>query len=160
MAPSRRNRLTANGELALVRDIRHRRARVVSGSVVRSYPERDAWLSVDACGVLGDISEHAGRPKERCSNVSKGEVAQSPNWRIAGPRLLSRQTAAALKGDYRFEPVDGFDLRSNPHGAYRLGQPFSAWCSRIACRVRGCDGSDPRALRGRGGSGDQSPPER
>jgi hypothetical protein len=46
------------------------RARVVSRSVVRGDPERDAWLRVDACDVLGDVPEHAARPDERCSNVS------------------------------------------------------------------------------------------
>jgi hypothetical protein len=46
------------------------RTRVVSRSVVRSDPERDAWLVVDAGGVLGDVPEHAGRLDERCSNVS------------------------------------------------------------------------------------------
>ena len=60
------------------------RARVVSRSVVRSDPERDAWLRVDAGGVLGDVPEHTGRLDERCRNVSSGEVAQSLNWKIAG----------------------------------------------------------------------------
>jgi len=60
------------------------RARVVSCSVVRSNPERDAWLGVGACDMLGDVPEHATRPDERCSNVSSEEVAQSLNWKIAG----------------------------------------------------------------------------
>ena len=46
------------------------RARVVSRSVVRSDPERDAWLRVDAGDVLGYVPEHTGRLDERCSNVS------------------------------------------------------------------------------------------
>ena len=46
------------------------RARVVSGSVVRGNPERDAWLCVGAGDVLGDVPEHATRPDERCSDLS------------------------------------------------------------------------------------------
>ena len=46
------------------------RARVVSGSVVRGNPERDAWLCVGACDMLGDAPEHAANSDERCSNVS------------------------------------------------------------------------------------------
>lgn len=49
------------------------RPRVVSRSVVRSDPERDAWLRVDAGDVLGYVPEHTGRLDERCSNVSSGE---------------------------------------------------------------------------------------
>ncbi len=46
------------------------RARVVSRSVARGDPERDAWLGDGVCDVLGDVPEHAARPDERCSNVS------------------------------------------------------------------------------------------
>lgn len=46
------------------------RARVVSRSVARGDPERDAWLGDGACDVLGDVPEHAARPDGCCSNVS------------------------------------------------------------------------------------------
>lgn len=79
------------------------RARVVSRSVVRGIPERDACccrrMRARGC------SEARAALNVRCSRVY-GEAAQSPNLEIAGPRLLSRLTGVGLEGDHRIEPID------------------------------------------------------
>lgn len=98
--------MTANGELAVGAGCSAPTA-VASSAALSSGVTPNAmrgWLS--ARDVLGDVPERVGRPDERCSNVSCEEVAQSLNWRIAGPRLLSRLTGAAPEGDHRLEPID------------------------------------------------------
>jgi hypothetical protein len=89
--PPDENRWTANGELAVGEGCSSPTALASSAAVVRANPERVAWLGVGACGVLGDVPEHALRPDVGCGDfLLRRDSLGRPTGGIAGPRLLPR----------------------------------------------------------------------
>jgi len=121
------------------------------------------------CGTVAALVD----VQERSGHSTRGLAATSPEemqWfaRTSGYRPFSALSStrccpksndrSMLRCDPPFDAsVDGHDLRSKPCGAIHRDPPIPVGCLRIACRLRGCDGSAPRTLRAAWRGGDWSP---
>ena len=154
------------GERRSVADVRHRPpcSRVLSRCRPRE-PRTHRALGVGRVAALVDVQERDGHPTRGLPATSPEEMRGLPVPAGTGPSRRYLDDACRPEGAHGLRAVgppldasvDGFDLRPNPYGATDREPPIPVGCLRIACRLRGCDGSAPRALRGTWRGGDWSP---